>query len=418
VIATVRRARSLEGSIHVPGDKSISHRALILGSVATGESTLRGLSQGADVLSTAACMRALGAEVEDSRVVGRGLMGLRQAGAPLDCGNSGTTMRLLAGLLAAQEFESELAGDESLSKRPMGRVVDPLREMGANASWPPLRVGGTAPLHGIEFHPPVPSAQVKSALLLAGLYAEGETAVAETVRTRDHTEVMLEAMGAPVTTDGLRVAVTAATSLQALQMHVPGDFSAAAFWLVAAGLVGGSDVRLLGVGVNPTRTALADFLVSIGFRIDRANAHFEAHEAVADLRVRPAHDPRPIQVDASLAAQMIDELPVLAVAATQITGTSVIAGAAELRVKESDRLYAMEEGLREMGADISASEDGWVINGPRYLEGARVESAGDHRVAMALAVAGMIADGKTEIEDAECVDISYPGFFDHLEYLA
>ena len=417
MIATIRGSRSLEGSIHVPGDKSISHRALILGSIATGESRLRGLSEGADVRSTADCMRALGVEVEESKVVGRGVHGLRQAPGALDCGNSGTTMRLLAGLLSAQEFASELIGDESLSRRPMGRVVEPLREMGALATWPPLNVGGRTPLHGIEYHPPLPSAQVKSALLLAGLYADGETAVAETVRTRDHTEVMLQAMGAPLTTDGLRVAVTAAKHLQPLQMDVPGDFSAAAFWLVAAGLLRHSDVRLLGVGVNPTRTAFAELLGSIGFRIDRANAHFEAHEPVADLRIRPAHDPRPIRVDATLAARMIDELPVLAVAATQIAGTSVIAGAAELRVKESDRLYAMEEGLRAMGADITANEDGWVINGPRDLEGERVDSGGDHRVAMALAVAGMIADGRTEIEGAECVDISYPGFFDHVDYL-
>jgi 3-phosphoshikimate 1-carboxyvinyltransferase len=320
-------------------------------------------------------------------------------------------------LLSAQEFESELTGDSSLSKRPMGRVVEPLRAMGAHADWPPLRVGGKASLHGIDFHPPVPSAQVKSALLLAGLYAEGETSIAETVRTRDHTEVLLTAMGAPLAVEGLRVAVSKASRLQPLHMHVPGDFSAAAFWLVAGGLLDGSDVRLLGVGVNPTRTALSDVLASIGWRIDRANAHFEAHEPVADVRVRGARATKPLNIDADRAAQMIDELPVLAVVATQMHGTSVIAGAAELRVKESDRLYAMEAGLRLMGADITASDDGWVINGPRSLEGARVDPEGDHRVAMALAVAGLIADGKTEIEGAECVDISYPEFFDHLEYL-
>jgi 3-phosphoshikimate 1-carboxyvinyltransferase len=227
---------------------------------------------------------------------------------------------------------------------------------------------------------------------------------------------MLEAMGAPVTVELLRAAVTCAERLEPLHMQVPGDFSAAAFWIVAAGLLE-SDVRLVGVGVNPTRMALVELLTSMGFRIDRANAHFEAHEPVADLRVRRAADLRPVHVDARLAAQMIDELPVLAVAATQITGTSVIAGAAELRVKESDRLYAMEAGLRAMGADITVTEDGWIINGPRYLEGARVDSEGDHRVAMALAIAGLIADGKTEIEGAECVDISYPAFFDHVERL-
>jgi 3-phosphoshikimate 1-carboxyvinyltransferase len=416
VIATVRRARSVQGSVKVPGDKSISHRALILGSIATGASTIHGLSPGADVQSTDACLRALGVEIEEVAVHGRGMRGLRAASGPLDCGNSGTTMRLLAGLLAAQEFESELVGDESLSRRPMDRVVKPLREMGATVDWPPLRVGGEAKVHGIEYATPVPSAQVKSAILLAGLYADGETAVVEPVRTRDHTEVMLASMGATVVVDGLRVAVKCAEHLRPLHIHVPGDFSSAAFWIVAGGLAGG-DVRLLGVGVNPTRSALADLLVSIGFRIDRSNVRFEGGEPVADLRVRRADDLRPVDVDAALAAQMIDELPVLAVVATQAAGRSVIAGAAELRVKESDRLYAMEAGLSAMGADIVASEDGWVIHGPRRLEGARVDSAGDHRVAMALAIAGLIADGKTEIEGAESVEISYPGFFDDVEQL-
>ena len=418
MIAIVRPARKLEGAITLPGDKSISHRALILGAIASGNSHVRGLSTGADVQSTAACLRALGVEIEGSVVGGRGMDGLRASPAPLDCGNSGTTMRLLAGLLAAQAFESELVGDESLSRRPMDRVVEPLRKMAATASWPPLRVGGNARLRGIEYATPVPSAQVKSAVLLAGLYADGETAVVEPVRTRDHTEVMLGAMGAGVTVDGLRVAVAHSESLEPLDLAVPGDFSAAAFWLVAAGLVDGSDVHLLGVGVNPTRTAFADVLSSIGFRVERANPRFEAREPVADLEVTPVRQFRPLHVNGGMAAQMIDELPVLAVAATQIPGTSVIAGAGELKVKESDRLAAMEAGLSAMGADIVALEDGWVIHGPRRLEGARVDSAGDHRVAMALAIAALIADGKTEIEDAECVGISYPGFFDHLEYLA
>ena len=418
MIAAVKRARRLEGTVHVPGDKSISHRALILGALASGESTVKGLSTGADVESTASCLRQLGIAIEDGRIRGEGLRGLGAPDRPLDCGNSGTTMRLLAGVLAAQEFESELAGDESLSRRPMDRVVKPLLEMGAHASWPPLRVGGEPEIHGIDYAPAVPSAQVKSAVLLAGLYAKRATSVLEPVRTRDHTEVMLGAMGARIAIDGLRVTVECAERLQPLRIQVPGDFSAAAFWMVAAGLIAGSDIRLLGVGVNPTRTAFADLMTSIGVRIDRANARFEAQEPVADLRVQPASDLRPLRVEHELAAQMIDELPVLAVAATQIAGTSVISGASELRVKESDRLYAMEDGLRQMGADITATEDGWVINGPRDLEGARVDSVGDHRIAMALAVAGLMADGKTEIEGAECVDISYPGFFDDLDALA
>src|SRR5438309_1360540 len=417
VIATVRSARKLEGAITLPGDKSISHRALILGSIASGDSQVRGLSPGADVQSTAACLRDLGVSIHDSQITGGGMRGLHAAAASLDCGNSGTTMRLLAGLLAAQEFESELTGDESLARRPMDRVVEPLQRMGARASWPPLRVGGGPTLNSIEYFAPVPSAQVKSAILLAGLYTQGETAVVEPVKTRDHTEVMLGAMGADLHVDGLRVAISRAEQLNPIDIAVPGDFSAAAFWLVAGGLVGVSDVRLRGVGVNPTRTAFADLLTSIGFRIGRATPRFEAGEPVADLEVTPAGELRPLRVERGMAAEMIDELPVLAVAATQIAGTSMISGAGELRVKESDRLSAIEAGLTAMGADIVTRDDGWIINGPRRLEGARVDSVGDHRVAMALAVAALIADGKTEIEGAECVEISYPGFFDHLEYL-
>jgi len=348
---------------------------------------------------------------------GCGLRGLRRASGPLDCGNSGTTMRLLAGLLAAQEFESELIGDESLSRRPMDRVIAPLREMGARASWPPLRVGGETPLHGISYTMPVPSAQVKSAVLIAGLFAGGVTSVIEPVKSRDHTELMLRAMGATVAVDGLRVQVDPVSRLEPLDLEVPGDLSASAFWLVAAGLIQGSRVRLEGVGVNPTRTAFINLLLGSGFKVKFSNSRFVGGEPVADLEATSGAGLRSIQIGNDTAAEMIDELPVLAVAATQIPGRSVISGAAELRVKESNRIEAMEEGLAAMGADITAVEDGWVINGPRDLEGARVSAHGDHRVAMALAVAGLIALGKTEIDGAECVEISYPEFFDHLEYL-
>jgi 3-phosphoshikimate 1-carboxyvinyltransferase len=417
MIATVRRARKLDGEIRVPGDKSISHRALILGSIATGRSRLRGLSPGADVQSTRRCMQELGAELDGSTLEGRGLRGLHRASGPLDCGNSGTTMRLLAGLLAAQDFESELIGDQSLSRRPMDRVIAPLREMGARASWPPLRVGGQAPLHGFSHTMTKPSAQVKSALLIAGLFADGVSSVAERVKTRDHTELMLQAMGVDLEVDGLMVQVEPASRLEPLDMDIPGDLSAAAFWLVAAGLVPGSRVLLDGVGVNPTRTAFVDLLLGCGFQVKFSKSRFVGGEPVADLEVTSAAALRSIQVSGDRAAEMIDELPVLAVAATQIPGRTVISGAAELGVKESNRIEAMEEGLVAMGADVTAVEDGWVINGPRFLEGARVSAHGDHRVAMALAVAGLIADGRTEIDGAECVEISYPGFFDHLEYL-
>jgi 3-phosphoshikimate 1-carboxyvinyltransferase len=417
VIATVRGARKLAGELTLPGDKSISHRALILGAIALGRSHLRGLSSGADVESTKSCVAALGAEHDGEVLNGVGMHGLHASGGTLDCGNSGTTMRLLAGLLAGQEFASELTGDESLSRRPMDRVVEPLRRMGAQASWPPLRVGGTTNLSGIEYVMPVASAQVKSAVLVAALYAEGKTVVVEPAATRNHTELMLRAMGADVTVDGLRIEVAKTGLLEPLDIDIPGDFSAAAFWLVAAGLIRGSRVKLLSVGVNPTRTALAGVLRASGVRITESNPRLAGSEPVADLLIESAPDLRPLALGEGIAAALIDELPVLAVAATQIPGRTVIAGAAELRVKESNRLVAVAEGLTEMGADITATDDGWIIQGPRFLEGAKVTSRGDHRVAMAFAVAGLLADGKTEIDDAECVDISYPGFFDDLEYL-
>lgn len=417
MIATVRKARRLEGAISLPGDKSISHRALILGSLADGWSRVHGLSTGADVQSTAACLRALGADIEDSAVRGFGLDGVRQASGPLDCGNSGTTMRLLAGVLAAQGFVSELTGDESLVRRPMDRVVKPLVEMGARASWPPLRVGGKEPLRGIEYRMPVASAQVKSALLLAGLFADGVTAVIEPVRTRNHTELMLKAMGAHVSADGERVEIRKADKLQAINIDVPGDVSAASFWMVAGGLIRGSSLRLESVGVNPTRTAFLELLRAGGFSIESSSERVSGGEPVADLEIGPGSELLPLIVDGEKAAEMIDELPVLAVAATQISGESRIAGAAELHVKESDRIAAMAEGLAAMGADIVARDDGWIIKGSTQLHGSRVSSYGDHRVAMALAVAGLLAEGATEIEDAECVEISYPGFFDQLESL-
>ena len=400
-----------------PGDKSISHRALILGAIASGRSRLRGLSTGADVASTARCVGALGAALDGSALSGCGMHGLHQAAGVLDCGNSGTTMRLLAGLLAAQEFASELTGDESLQGRPMDRVVAPLIEMGAHAEWPPLRVGGRLPLHGIDYAQPVASAQVKSAILLAGLFAKGTTTVIEPVRTRNHTELMLSAMGADVRVEGSRVSVGATEELAPLDVDIPGDFSAAAFWLVAGGLIPDSHVRVKGVGVNATRTALAGVLRASGFQIAFSNERTAGGEPVAEIEVQAAEHLRPFEVTGSLSAKLIDELPALAVAATQVPGRSLIADAAELRVKESDRIAAMAKGLAAMGADIIAEDDGWTIRGRRDLEGARVSSRGDHRVAMALAIAGLLADGVTEIEDAECVEISYPGFFDQLESL-
>ena len=418
MIATVRRARGLRGEVRLPGDKSISHRALMLGAIADGTSHLRGLSLGADVASTASCLRALGVAIDEEHAYGAGMHGLKPAAGPLDCGNSGTTMRLLAGLLAAQPFESELTGDESLSRRPMDRVVEPLSRMGARASWPPLRVGGKSGLHGIEYTTPVASAQVKSAVLLAGLYADGTTEVIERVATRDHTERMLHAMGAEVQASSGRSAVSRVDRLLPLDIDVPGDLSAASFWLVAAGLVPGSRLRMAGVGLNPTRTAFLELLRRAGFAIEVAAKGETAGEPVGTIEVGGASELSAVTVEGDMAAGMIDELPVLAVAATQLPGTSRISGARELRVKESDRITAMAESLSAMGADITATDDGWIIRGPRHLEGASVDSHADHRIAMAMAVAGMIADGDTGVEGADCVEISYPGFFDQLEALS
>ena len=326
-------------------------------------------------------------------------------------------MRLLAGLLSAQPFESELIGDKSLSHRPMDRVVEPLRLLGARADWPPLRVGGRLPLRGAEYEMPIASAQVKSAVLLAGLYADGETVVVEPVQTRDHTELMLQAMGAEVESRDGRVSVKRVNKLIPLDVDVPGDLSAASFWLVAAGLLPGSRLHMRGVGLNPTRTAFLDLLRSIGFVIEWANVRRMSGEPVGEIDVGGGNEMRNVEVRGAMAAEMMDELPVLAVAATQLPGTSRITGARELRVKESDRVAAMTEGLVAMGADVKSLDDGWEIRGPRHLEGARVPSYGDHRIAMALAVAGLVATGDTQIVDAECVEISYPGFFEQLESL-
>jgi 3-phosphoshikimate 1-carboxyvinyltransferase len=418
--ATVRRPPRLEGVARVPGDKSISHRALILNAIADGTAHVRGLSSGADVNSTAACLAQLGVEIEGGVINGVGLQGLDQPARPLDCGNSGTTMRMLAGLLAAQPFESTLVGDESLSRRPMDRVVEPLRRMGARASAEPLVVGGAQPLHGVEHRLPVASAQVKSALLLAGLYADGETVVIEPVTTRNHTESMLEAMGAPISVHfaAATVRVRRAGFLRPLDLTVPGDLSAAVFWIVAAGLHPNSRVVLPGVGLNPSRTRVLDVLnEAVGIHVAESHHRSEGGESVADLEVGSAHELRAFELRSPWTAWLIDELPALAVAATQLPGHTRIREAEELRVKESDRISAMAAALRAMGARIKELDDGWEIEGPCPLHGAKVNARDDHRVAMALAAAGLLAHGDTVIEGAESASISYPGFWRDLESL-
>ena len=408
MLATIRPPARLRGEISVPGDKSISHRALILNAVASGSARLENLATGDDVAATAACLRALGVRVGEDGVEGVGLHGLKDPHRPLDCGNSGTTMRLLAGLLAGQPFEATLTGDESLSRRPMDRVADPLAAMGARVALDPLRVGG-GHLHGALHQLTTPSAQVKSALLLAGLQADGPTRVVEPVKTRDHTERMLAAMAAPIRVEGTTVDIRRAERLDPLSMRVPGDLSSAAFWIVAAAFHPRAQLSLPEVGVNATRAGILRLLPVARIREGRAGG-----EPVATLHAATVRGLKPWAWSDRLSAEVIDELPVLAVAATQLAGRTAIGGAAELRVKESDRVATMAAGLRAMGAAIEERPDGWVIDGPSRLRGARVNPAGDHRVAMALAVAALLADGDSEVEGAECVSISYPRFWDDL----
>jgi len=410
---------ALRGEPPVPGDKSISHRAILLAGLADGVSRIDGFLEGADTLATAAIFGRLGVRIDAPgagvRIVhGVGIDGLHASGEPLDCGNAGTAMRLLAGLLAGQRFDSVLAGDASLSRRPMQRVLAPLRAMGARIEsddgHAPLRIGGGQSLRGIDYTLPVASAQVKSALLLAGLYARGETVVRESQPTRDCSERMLEAFGYPVAWREGEARLDGGHRLRATEVAIPADFSSAAFFLVAATLVPGSDLRLRRIGVNPRRTGLLQVLRAMGADIEAIDARVRGGEPVADLRVR--HAPlRGIEVPVEQVADMIDEFPVLCVAAACAQGATTIRGAAELRVKESDRIATMAAGLRALGIRVEERPDGAVIHGGR-LHGADVDSHGDHRVAMAFAVAAQVADGEVRIGDVANVATSFPGFGD------
>ncbi|MGH8234971.1 MAG: 3-phosphoshikimate 1-carboxyvinyltransferase [Rhodanobacteraceae bacterium] len=414
------QSESLRGDISVPGDKSISHRAIMLASLADGVSRIRGFLESEDTRATARIFTQMGVRIEATapgeRVVhGVCLHGMRAPEGPLDCGNSGTAMRLLSGMLAGQAFESELTGDASLSQRPMRRVTDPLARMGAAIETlpdgrPPLRIHGGKRLRGIEYVPPVASAQVKSALLLAGLYAEGETRVTEPKPTRDYTERMLKAFGWPVAVKPGRVALSGGHTLHAIDIEIPTDFSSAAFFLVAATLLPGSDLTLRNVGLNPRRTGLLHVLRAMGADIAEQNAREVGGEPIADLVVR--HAPlRGIDVPIKHVADMIDEFPILFVAAALAEGSTTICSAAELRVKESDRIDVMVAGLRALGARIQETSDGAVIEGGR-LNGGVVDSHGDHRCAMAFTIAGTVADGEVGIRDCANVATSFPGFID------
>lgn len=407
----------LRGALDIPGDKSVSHRAIMLAALADGVSRIDGFLEGEDTLATVRVFAQLGvridAPVPGMRVVhGVGLEGLRPSARPLDCGNAGTAMRLLAGLLAGQAFDSMLVGDASLSTRPMQRVIAPLALMGAridsDGGLPPLRIHGGRRLHGIEYAPPVASAQVKSALLLAGLRAEGETRVCEQRPTRDYTERMLAAFGWPIAFRAGEAVLPGGHRLRATDVTVPADFSSAAFFLVAATLVPGSELCLRRVGMNPRRTGLLHVLRSMGADIAEENPGEQGGEPVADLRVRHARL-RGIDVPAVHVADMIDEFPALFVAAAGATGTTTLHGAAELRVKESDRIATMATGLRALGIRVEEAPDGAVVHGGR-VRGGEVDSQGDHRVAMAFAIAGQLADAAVRIGDVANVATSFPGF--------
>lgn len=428
---TVRRPPALRGTVALPGDKSISHRAAMFGAIGTGETRVANFLEGADCLSTVACVRALGidAEIEDTAagrvlvVHGTGLDGLREPADVLDCGNSGTTMRLLSGLLAGQPFLSVLTGDGSLRSRPMARVLDPLRAMGAHVHGrdgdrlPPLVIAGTR-LAGGRHRGKVASAQVKSALLLAGLYADGDTWVQEPEHSRDHTEAMLVAMGAPLVADGTTVRVRRPDKpLQPLRLRVPGDVSAAAFWFVAAACHPNAEVCAAGVGLNPTRSGVLDALRAMGADITIENDHVEGGERVGDVTVRSSRL-HGTALQGALIPRVIDEIPVLALAAAVADGDTIVRDAAELRVKETDRIATTAEQLGRLGARIEPAADGMVIHGGASLRGARCHSHGDHRLAMTLAVAGLLADGETVVEDAAAVDVSYPAFWRDLAHLS
>ncbi|MBI3333522.1 MAG: 3-phosphoshikimate 1-carboxyvinyltransferase [Candidatus Omnitrophica bacterium] len=422
---TVHPARSLQGVLTVPADKSISHRALLIGAISRGVTRIQNCLASQDVETSRRAVEDLGVRVETEdraiRVEGVGLGGLRPPAAPLEMGNSGTTARLLLGILAGHPFAATLTGDDSLSRRPMRRVTEPLERMGARIEGPlgadrlPLTIHGGG-LKGIRYTLPVASAQVKSALLLAGLHADGPTTVAEPIPSRDHTERMLRYFGARLEPEGLEWTIHPGQELQGRELAIPGDISSAAFFLVAAAIVPGSTVTVRGVGFNPTRDGIAALLSGMGAALDMRPVSEDAWEPVRDITVTGA-PLRAIHVERGMIPRVIDELPVLMVAATQAEGTTVIEGAGELRVKETDRIRSMAAGLAAMKARIRVEGDSVLIDGPSRLKGAVVDSFSDHRTAMALAVAALVAEGQTTIEGSEWVGISFPGFFETLSSL-
>lgn len=416
-------ARALRGDVTVPGDKSISHRAVMFGALADADTHITGFLMGEDCLSTISCFEKMGVsiDVSDKEVVvhGVGLHGLKVPTELLYTGNSGTTTRLLCGILAGQPFSCTLNGDASIQKRPMGRIIKPLREMGADISGKdgnlcPLDIH-PAPLHGIRYDMPVASAQLKSAILLAGLFADGPTTVIEPAPSRDHTERMLRGLGAQVVSNGTEITLTPPKALHAVNVEVPGDISSAAYFLVAGLILPNSDIVIRNVGINPTRTGILDALEAMGANIERLNERGTV-EPICDLRVRSSHL-HGTTISGDMIPRLIDEIPVLAVAAAFAEGETVIRDAQELKVKESNRIATMTTELSKTGADVQETDDGMVIRGGKPLHGADFASYADHRVAMSMAVCALACEGNSSIDDPDCVAISYPTFFETLDAL-
>ena len=415
-------ARALSGAIQLPGDKSISHRYGMLAAIAEGVSKIENYSSGADCQSTLACMQALGARVEKHEgsvsIEGRGLDGLREPAAMLDAGNSGSTIRMLSGILAAQPFITRIGGDESLSRRPMERIIKPLAEMGAGIEarenrFPPLAIHGTK-LHPIEYTLPMASAQVKSSVLLAGLYADGRTTVHEPIRTRDHTELALREFGADVDVKRKSISVTGRPRLQARDLRVPGDLSSAAFFLVAALIVEESNLTIHSVGLNPTRSALLDFLAEMGAAIKVLDITQTGGELIGDVRVMKSRI-RGGLLEKGRTAALIDEIPVLAVLGAASEDGLIVRDAAELRVKETDRIETIADNFRRMGLAIEIHPDGFQVPGGQHFRAAELDSFGDHRIAMAFSIAALAADGPCVIQGAEVASVSFPEFFGTLQ---
>jgi 3-phosphoshikimate 1-carboxyvinyltransferase len=422
----------LKGSITVPGDKSISHRAVMFGALAEGTTEVTNFLQGADCLSTIRCFRLMGIAIENNPKVnqvivrGKGLYGLSKPGDTLDVGNSGTTLRLISGILCGQNFETALTGDESIQKRPMDRIMTPLHRMGADIksingnNRAPLVINSTPGRQpkpsGIHYISPIASAQVKSCILLAGLYAEGETLVTEPYLSRNHTELMLNEFGAKVTSTGNTAMIMPNPKLEGRKINVPGDISSAAYFIVAGLTVPNSEILIKNVGINPTRDGIIRVCRQMGADITLENVIDNGGEPVADIIVRHS-ELTGTEIGGSIIPTLIDEIPVIAVLACLAKGQTVIKNAEELKVKESNRIDVMAENLKRMGADITPTDDGMIINGGKPLHGAIIDSKSDHRIAMSFAVAGLIAEGDTEIVNAECVDISYPYFYEDLKML-